>query len=111
MRICCEVVAAVNAFGTPTFWLRYCSPAQTTPLTNSSNASSECRAIWDSGGPRLGPITVPVQSRLSGSSAMGQADAQTLGNALHQTYLNVGPLFCRRMASCGAGSTRSRERG
>jgi len=85
--------AAVSTFGTPNFWLRYFSPAQTTPLnTSSSNANSECRAIWDSGGPHLGPITVPAQSRLSGSTAMGQADAQTLGNALHTTWLNVGPL-------------------
>lgn len=86
-------VAAVNAFGTPSFWLRYFSPCQTTAFNaNWTNAKSESRAIWDSGGPKLGAITVPTQSRLSGTTAMGQADAQTLGNALHNTWLNVLPL-------------------
>jgi len=86
-------VAAVNAFGTPNFWLRYFSPCQTTAFNaNWTNATSESRAIWDSGGPKLGAITVPTQSRLSGTTAMGQADAQTLGNSLHNTWLNIGPL-------------------
>ena len=48
-------VAAVNAFGTPNFWLRYFSPCQTTAFNaNWTNATSESRAIWDSGGPKLG---------------------------------------------------------
>src|SRR2546421_12073226 len=86
-------VAAVNAFGTPNFWLRYFSPCQTTAFNaNWTNATSESRAIWDSGGPKLGAIRVPTQSRLRGTTAMGQADAQTLGNSLHNAWLSIGPL-------------------
>src|SRR5437588_13026120 len=86
-------VAAVNAFGTPNFWLRYFSPCQTTAFNaNWTNATSESRTIWSSGGPTLGAITVPKQSRLSGTTTMGQADAQTLWNSLHTTWLNIGPL-------------------
>jgi hypothetical protein len=85
--------AAGSTFGTPAFWLRYFSPSQTTPLnTSASNAVAECRAIWNSGGHYLGPITVPTQSRLSGTSAMGQADAQTLASALAATRGNVSTL-------------------
>lgn len=89
--------AAVSKYGTPAFWLRYFSPCQTTPLNkSSSNEISECRAIYDSGGPHLGPITVPTQSRLGNTTngaAYGHADAQTLASALYATWANVAPLL------------------
>jgi hypothetical protein len=86
--------AADSRYGHPSFWLRYFSPSQTTPInTSSSNANTECRAMWDSSGHYLGPITVPAQSRLSGTSAMGQADAQTFASSMHTVWLDVGPLL------------------
>ena len=71
----------VSGYGTPLFWLRYFSPCYTTPLnTSSSNANNECRAIWNSNSssPMLGPITVPYQPRLSGTSAEVKERAVTL---------------------------------
>jgi hypothetical protein len=89
--------AAGSRYGTPAFWLRYFSPCQTTPLNkSSSNEVSECRAIWNSGGHHLGPITVPTQSRLGNTgsgAAYGHADAQTLASALYATWGNVAPLM------------------
>jgi hypothetical protein len=83
-------------FGTPLFWLRYFSPCYFTPVnTSSSNANAECREIWisNSSSPMLGPITTPTQSRLSGSSAEGQADGQTFASAMVTAYLDVVPLL------------------
>ena len=88
--------AEAYGFGTPLFWLRYFSPCYYTPVnTSSSNANAECREIWisNSSSPMLGPITTPTQSRLSGSSAEGQADAQTLASALVTVYQDVAPLL------------------
>ncbi|HUA27436.1 MAG TPA: hypothetical protein VMC03_01010 [Streptosporangiaceae bacterium] len=85
-----------NGYGTPLFWLRYFTPCYFTPVnTSSSNANSECAEIWDSNSssPMLGPITTPTQSRLSGSTAEGQADAQSLASALLTTYHDVVPLL------------------
>jgi hypothetical protein len=99
--------AAKNTYGTPAFWIRYFSPSPNgTVNSSSSNATLECRAAWDnvSGHPAdLGPISSPTQSRLSGTSAQGQADAQTFANAIHavKNYLGSsialpvnGTLFC-----------------
>lgn len=91
-----QVWASVGThYGRPLFWLRYFSPCQTTPVNvSSSNAIVECRGVWDSNSssPNLGPITVPAQSRLNGTSAEGHADAQTLASTLVTVYRWVGPL-------------------
>jgi hypothetical protein len=86
--------AADSRYGTPAFWLRYFSPSPNGTVNSSStNAIAECRAAWDSTGHFLGPITSPSQSRLSGTSAMGQADAQTFCSALYTTRQYVGSRF------------------
>lgn len=85
----------VSGFGKPLFWLRYFTPCYTTPLNvSASSANAECDAIWssNSSSPMLGPITVPTQSRLSGSTAEGNADAQSFCAALSVTYTDVIPL-------------------
>jgi hypothetical protein len=87
--------AASNGYGTPTFWMRYFSPCYTTPFnTSTTSANDECSSIWDinSASPMLSPITVPTQSRLAGSTAEGQADAQAFVSALTTVYFNVIPL-------------------
>ena len=85
---------AVAQFGTPNFWIRYFSPSQTTPINvSSSNACEECLAMWQSGGHYLGPISFPPQSNLSGTTADGQADAQTFANAMQTVYYDVLPLL------------------
>ncbi len=88
--------AQANGYGTPLFWLRYFSPCYFTPVNaSSSNANAECREIWisNSSNPMLGPITTPTQSRLSGSSAEGHADAQTFASAMVTAYLDVVPML------------------
>jgi len=85
---------AVTQFGTPNFWIRYFSPSQTTPINvSSSNACEECLAMWKSGGHYLGPISYPTQTNLSGTTADGQADAQTFANAMQTVYYDVLPLL------------------
>lgn len=84
-------------WGQPKFWIRYFSPspdAGSTINSSSSQANSECDAAWDSGAPKIGPISAPTQARLSsGSSAEGQADGQTFQNALWNFWLDVGPAW------------------
>jgi hypothetical protein len=52
----------------------------------------ECLGAWESGGAFVGCISAPVQSRLSGSAAEGQADAQAFAAALLSAYHAVHPL-------------------
>lgn len=85
-----------NGSGTPTFWLRYFSPCYTTPFNVSrTSANDECSSIWDinSSSPTLSPITVPLQSRLAGSTAEGQDDAQAFVSALTTVYDEVAPFL------------------
>ena len=91
-----QASAAVSRWGKPNFWMRYFSPSYYTTVNSSkANAINETAAVWttNSAYPYLGVISTPQQSRLSGSTAMGQADAQTYINALIFTYQNVAPLF------------------
>ncbi len=87
-----QVPVAINEWGAPAFWVRYFNPCYFTSL--SSDAVSECTAVWNgnSSSPHLGAVTTPTQSRLNGTSAEGQADAQTFVSALISTYTSVGPL-------------------
>jgi hypothetical protein len=86
--------AARSAFGQPAFWIRYFSPCYFTAVnSSSSNANAECEQIWSSGGHYLGCVSTPTQSRLSGSSAEGRADAVTFVNAMISVYYDVGPLL------------------
>jgi len=85
--------AAVTKYGTPNYWIRYFSPAPNgTVNISAAHAISECRAVWDSGGHRLSPISSPSQSRLGTTTAAGQADAQTFVSAMLNVYGWVGPL-------------------
>lgn len=86
--------AATATFGTPAFWIRYFSPCPYTAVNSSSqNANDECTAVWSSGGHYLGPISSPYQPRLSGTTAEGNADAQTFANAMQSVYYDVIPLL------------------
>ncbi|HEV3382653.1 MAG TPA: hypothetical protein VG142_16940 [Trebonia sp.] len=75
----------------PNFWLRYFTPSPYADVVESDPAR-ECAGAWDSGGPRIGPVMAPDQSRLSGSPAEGLADAETFCAAIYSTYTSVGPL-------------------
>jgi hypothetical protein len=88
-----QVSVAINEWGKPAFWVRYFNPCYFTSL--SSDPVSECDAIWtgNSSSPHLGAVSTPTQSRLNGTSAEGQADAQTFISALISTYNAVGPLL------------------
>jgi hypothetical protein len=85
-------VSAVNAFGQPDWWLRYCDPCNNTSINSSqANAVAECRAAWDSGGPMIGCISTPPGS-LTGTAA-GQADAQTFAGSIRYIVNHVSTLF------------------
>ncbi len=84
----------ISKYGTPSYWLRYFSPAPNGTVDSSAaHAKAELDAAWDSGGKHLGPITSPPQSHLSGTYAQGVADAQTFMSALITVYDWVGPLY------------------
>jgi hypothetical protein len=84
--------SAYSEFGTdPAFWIRYFNPSPAADLL-SSDASAECSGAWDSGGHYIGCISAPTQSRLSGSTAEGQADAQSTAASMLSAYDAVGPL-------------------
>jgi hypothetical protein len=84
--------SAHDEFGaSPNFWIRYFNPSPAAYLFND-DAVAESRGAWDSGAPFVGCISAPTQSRLSGSAAEGQADAQAFAAALLAAYHGVGPL-------------------
>jgi hypothetical protein len=84
--------AARSEFGeAPAYWIRYFSPSPNG--TFNSDPVTESEAAWSSGGHFIGPVSSPTQSRLSGSTAQGQADGQTYAAALLSAYYAVGPLL------------------
>lgn len=73
-------------FGTdPAFWVRYFTPSPAADLFND-DALAESQGAWDSGAPYVSCISAPIQSRLSGSAAEGQADAQAFAAAMLAAY-------------------------
>ena len=92
-RIQNTYVSAHREFGThPNFWIRYFTPSPAAELFHE-DALAESRGAWDSGGPYIGVISAPRQSRLSGSAAEGHADAQAFAAALLTAYHAVRPLL------------------
>jgi hypothetical protein len=84
--------SARREFGVnPAFWIRYFTPSPAADLFND-DAVAESQGAWDSGGPYVGCISAPKQSRLSGSAAEGLADAQAFCAALLAAYHAVRPL-------------------
>jgi hypothetical protein len=79
--------------GHPQFWARPISPSTAgTPLDASpTKALAACRAIWDSGARHLA-LVADVGSRVTGTRAMGIADAMTCCHAIRNVYNWVGPL-------------------
>jgi hypothetical protein len=85
-------VSAHDEFGAdPNFWVRYFAPSPAADLFEN-DPSSECSGAWDSGGPYVGCVSAPTQSRLSSSAADGLADAQTYAAAIQSAYYAVTPL-------------------
>lgn len=85
--------SAHSEFGAdPGFWIRYFPPSPAADLF-SSDPVSESEGAWNSGGHYVGCISAPTQSNLTGSSAQGQADAQTFAAAMLSAYHAVGPLL------------------
>src|ERR1700753_899604 len=74
----------------PSFWIRYFTPSPAADLFHN-DALSESRGAWDSGGPFVGCISAPRQSRLSGSAAGGHADGQAFAAALLTAHSAVRP--------------------
>ena len=92
-RIQDTYVSAHHEFGAnPSFWIRYFTPSPAADLFHD-DALAESRGAWDSGGPFVGCISAPRQSRLSGSAAEGHADAQAFAAALLTAYHAVHPLL------------------
>jgi len=84
---------AHHEFGAnPQFWIRYFAPSPAADLFND-DAIAESRGAWDSGGPYVGCVSAPKQSRLSGSAAEGHADAQAFAAAMLAAYHTVHPLL------------------
>ena len=106
-RIQNTYVSAHREFGThPNFWIRYFTPSPAADLFHE-DAVAESRGAWDSGGPYIGVISAPKQSRLSGSAAEGHADAQAFAAALLTAYHGVRRSCCQPTTSSTAGSTRN----
>lgn len=91
-RIQDTYASAHQEFGkNPNFWIRYFTPSPAADLFND-DALAESQGAWDSGGPYVGCVSAPAQSRLSGSAAEGHADAQAFAAAMLAAYHAVGPL-------------------
>jgi hypothetical protein len=89
-----SVWPAAGKYGNPQYWLRYFNPSPGDNLLEDA-AVSECKAIWDSGGNYLSPISVPTQSRLGNTkygASWGLGDAQSFVTAMNVAYNDVGPL-------------------
>lgn len=86
-------VAAHDEFGVdPNFWMRYFTPSPAADVF-SADAVTESVACWDSGARAIGCISAPTQSRLSGSSAEGLADAQSFAASMLSAYYAVVPIL------------------
>src|SRR5436309_15592827 len=86
------VTSADVAYGVPSFWVRYFSPSPYTTINSSkSNAVSESRAAWVSGGHYMGIVSSPGHP--AASQAQGQADAQTLASAADAYWLDVSSVY------------------
>lgn len=84
--------SAHSEFGAdPAFWIRYFNPSPAADLFENDPVS-ESEGAWASGGHYVGCISAPTQSRLSGSAAEGQADAQSFAAAMLSAYQAVGPI-------------------
>jgi hypothetical protein len=84
--------SAHSEFGAdPQFWVRYFNPSPAADLFESDPVS-ESEGAWASGGHYVGCVSAPTQSRLSGSAAEGQADAQSFAAAMLSSYQAVGPM-------------------
>jgi hypothetical protein len=85
--------SAYDEFGAdPGFWIRYFTPSPAADVFDS-DPEPESAGAWDSGGHYVGCISAPTQSRLSGSEAEGQADAQSFAAAMQSAYYAVEPLL------------------
>jgi hypothetical protein len=74
----------------PAYWIRYFDPCPFGSFDDDPMAES--KAAWDSGARSVGAVSSPWQSNLAGSTAQGQADAQTYCASLLSAYKAVGPL-------------------
>jgi len=85
-------VSARNEFGrAPYFWIRYFSPSPAADIF-ADDPVSESLGAWNSGGPFVGCVSAPYQSRLSGSAAEGLADAQTYAASMLAAWNAVATL-------------------
>lgn len=85
-------VSAHEEFGRdPAFWIRYFSPSPAADIFADA-AVAESAGAWASGGPYVGCVSAPYQSRLSGSFAEGLADAQTYAASMLAAWNAVAQL-------------------
>jgi len=85
-------VSARDEFGRdPAFWIRYFSPSPAADIF-ADDAVAESAGAWASGGPYVGCVSAPYQSRLSGSAAEGLADAQTYAASMLAAWNAVAQL-------------------
>ncbi len=85
-------VSARDEFGRdPAFWIRYFSPSPAADIFADA-AVAESAGAWASGGPYVGCVSAPYQSRLSGSAAEGLADAQTYAASMLAAWNAVATL-------------------
>lgn len=85
-------VSARDEFGRdPAFWIRYFSPSPAADIFADA-AVAESAGAWASGGPFVGCVSAPYQSRLSGSAAEGLADAQTYAASMLAAWNAVAQL-------------------
>jgi hypothetical protein len=85
-------VSARDEFGRdPAFWIRYFSPSPAADIF-ADDAVAESAGAWASGGPYVGCVSAPYQSRLSGSAAEGLADAQTYCASMLAAWNSVAQL-------------------
>src|ERR1700751_3573557 len=78
----------------PSFWIRYFTPSPAADLFHE-DALTESRGAWDSGGPHVGCISAPRQSRLSGSAAGGHADRLPCGPPAPAAHRRAALLLAR----------------
>ena len=84
--------SARQEFGqAPAYWIRYFSPSPAADIF-ADDAVAESLGAWESGGPFVGCVSSPLQHRLSGSYAEGQADAQAYAASLLAAWNVVAQL-------------------
>ena len=109
-RIQDTYASAQAEFGmAPTFWIRYFTPSPAADLFDD-DAFGESQGAWASGGPHVGCISAPAQSRSAAPRRKATPTRKLSPRPCSPPTTRSARSICRPTISSTAGLTRSIRR-